>query len=108
VEEYLGDGRVEGARLSSGETIPVDVVVVGVGAAPATGWLKGSGIELHPVDRGVICDEYLRTSIPGVFAAGDVAHWPNAALGASMRLENWTNAADQGLQPAGTRLRSTR
>jgi NADPH-dependent 2,4-dienoyl-CoA reductase/sulfur reductase-like enzyme len=96
VEEYLGSERVEGVKLTTGETLPADVVVVGVGAAPATDWLEGSGIELHAGDRGIVCDEYLRTSLPGVFAAGDVAHWPNADLDATMRLENWTNAADQG------------
>ena len=101
VEEYLGLDRVEGVRLSTGETLPADVVVVGVGAAPATDWLVGSGIELHEGDRGIVCDPYLRTSIPDVFAAGDVAHWPNADLDATMRLENWTNAADQGTR-AGT------
>ena len=101
VEEYLGRDRIEGVKLTTGETLPADVVVVGVGAAPATEWLDGSGIELHPGDRGIVCDEYLRTSLPGVFAAGDVAHWPNADLDATMRLENWTNAADQGAR-AGT------
>ena len=101
VEEYLGRNRVEGVRLTTGETLPADVVVVGVGAAPATGWLEGSGIELHDGDRGIVCDEYLRSSLPDVFAAGDVAHWPNADLDATMRLENWTNAADQGTR-AGT------
>ena len=101
VEEYLGRDRIEGVRLTTGEILPADVVVVGVGAAPATDWLDGSGIALHPGDHGIVCDEYLRTSLPGVFAAGDVAHWPNADLDATMRLENWTNAADQGAR-AGT------
>lgn len=101
VDQYLGRDRIEGVRLTTGETIPTDVVVVGVGAAPATDWLDGSGIELHPADRGIVCNEYLRTSLPGVFAAGDVAHWPNADFDATMRLENWTNAADQGTR-AGT------
>ncbi|MTD55610.1 NAD(P)/FAD-dependent oxidoreductase [Amycolatopsis pithecellobii] len=101
VEEYLGRDRVEAVRLTTGEVLPADVVVVGVGAAPATGWLLGSGISLHPDDQGIVCDEFLRTSLPGVFAAGDVAHWPNAGLDATMRLENWTNAADQGVR-AGT------
>jgi NADPH-dependent 2,4-dienoyl-CoA reductase/sulfur reductase-like enzyme len=101
VEEYLGRDRVEGVKLTTGETLPADVVVVGVGAAPATGWLEGSGIELHEGDRGIVCDEHLRSSLPDVFAAGDVAHWPNADLDATMRLENWTNAADQGTR-AGT------
>jgi NADPH-dependent 2,4-dienoyl-CoA reductase/sulfur reductase-like enzyme len=98
VEQFLGRDRVEGVRLTTGETVRADVVVVGVGAAPATGWLGESGIELHPGDHGIMCDEYLRTSLPDVFAAGDVAHWPNADFDATMRLENWTNAAGQGAQ----------
>jgi NADPH-dependent 2,4-dienoyl-CoA reductase/sulfur reductase-like enzyme len=101
VEEYLGRDRIQGVKLTTGENLPADVVVVGVGAAPATGWLEGSGIELHEGDRGIVCDEHLRSSLPDVFAAGDVAHWPNADLDATMRLENWTNAADQGTR-AGT------
>lgn len=95
IVEYLGADRIEGVRLSNGETMPADLVVVGIGATPATGWLRTSGIELHPVDGGIVCDAYLRSSLPGVYAAGDVAHWPNAALDVTMRLENWTNAADQ-------------
>jgi len=101
VHEYLGRTSVEGVTLTTGESLPADVLVIGVGAAPTTGWLEGSGIDLHPIDRGIVCDEFLRTSVPGVFAAGDLAHWPNADLDATMRLENWTNAADQGMR-AGT------
>ncbi|GAA0967660.1 FAD/NAD(P)-binding oxidoreductase [Acrocarpospora macrocephala] len=96
VEEVIGEERVTGLRLSDGETVPADVVVVGIGAAPATAWLRDSGIALHPVDGGVICDEYLRSSLTDVYAAGDVTYWPNGVLDLTMRLENWTNAADQG------------
>ncbi|MET7402559.1 FAD-dependent oxidoreductase [Dactylosporangium sp. NPDC005572] len=96
ITEYLGTDRIQSVRLSTGETVAADLVVIGIGAAPATAWLAGSGVELHPDDGGVVCDEQLRTSAPDVFAAGDVVHWPNAALGRTMRLENWTNAADQG------------
>ena len=96
IVEVLGrSGRVCAVRLSNGEELPADVVVVGIGAAPATAWLEGSGIALHEGDRGVICDAYLQTSLPGIYAAGDVAHWPNAAFGMRMRLENWTNATEQ-------------
>ncbi|MFC7582363.1 NAD(P)/FAD-dependent oxidoreductase [Nonomuraea antimicrobica] len=94
VAALLGGDRVTGVRLGTGETLAADLVLVGVGAAPATGWLAGSGIALHPSD-GVLCDEHLATSLPGVYAAGDVARWPNRLLGETMRLENWTNAADQ-------------
>ncbi|GAA0431089.1 NAD(P)/FAD-dependent oxidoreductase [Leifsonia naganoensis] len=98
IVEYLGSDRIEAVRLSNGDVLRADVVVVGIGAAPATEWLRDSGIGLHPLDGGIICDEYLQSSLPGVYAAGDVAHWPNGALDLVMRLENWTNAADQAAQ----------
>jgi len=100
VEEVLGDDRVEGVRVSGGEVIPADLVVVGVGAAPATGWLAGSQLALDPLDGSLVCDRNLQTSADGVYAAGDVARWPNGLLDATMRLENWTNAADQGRRAA--------
>lgn len=93
-------GSVTGVRLSSGEVVPASTVVVGVGAAPATSWLASSGIALSPIDGAVLCDEYLRSSIPNVYAAGDLAHFPNSLMDSSMRLENWTNAADQGRRAA--------
>jgi NADPH-dependent 2,4-dienoyl-CoA reductase/sulfur reductase-like enzyme len=100
VSEVLGTERAEGVRLSTGEVIRADLVIVGIGVVPATGWLAGSGIALSPADGAVLCDEYLRTSAPDVYAAGDVAHWPNGALDRAMRLENWTNASDQGTRAA--------
>jgi NADPH-dependent 2,4-dienoyl-CoA reductase/sulfur reductase-like enzyme len=100
VEEVLGTERVKGVRLNTAEVIHADLVIVGIGVAPATGWLAGSGIALSPADGAVLCDEYLRTSAPYVYAAGDVAHWPNGVLDCAMRLENWTNASDQGTQAA--------
>ncbi|WKU03542.1 NAD(P)/FAD-dependent oxidoreductase [Micromonospora sp. HUAS LYJ1] len=93
-----GDGGLL-VELSSGDTLRVDRVVVGVGAAPTTGWLEGSGIA---VDNGIVCDASLESSVSGVFVAGDVARWQDAASGHSLRLENWTAAAEQG-QLAGRR-----
>jgi NADPH-dependent 2,4-dienoyl-CoA reductase/sulfur reductase-like enzyme len=100
IDGVAGHGHVESVTLSTGERIPADLVVVGVGAAPATGWLADSGIELDPRDGGLVCDGYLQTSAEGVYAAGDVARWPNGMLDSTMRLENWTNAADQGAHAA--------
>ncbi|MEV6848364.1 FAD-dependent oxidoreductase [Actinoplanes sp. NPDC051411] len=77
--------------LASGELLPADVVVVAFGAAPATDWLAGSGLT---VDDGVVCDEQCRAA-DGVWAVGDVARWWHAGLGASVRLENRTNAVEQ-------------
>lgn len=91
------DGRVSGVRLGSGELIAADVVLVGIGVAPATGWLEGSGLTLQD---GVVCDATLHSGAPGVYAAGDCARWPNRLFephdDVEMRVEHWTNAAEQG------------
>ncbi|MBC6448589.1 NAD(P)/FAD-dependent oxidoreductase [Actinokineospora xionganensis] len=95
------DGRVTGVRLDDGTVLAADLVVVGTGVAPATGWLRGSGVPLHERDGGVLCDETLWTGVPGVYAAGDVAHVPNPLFdGDLMRLEHWTSAAEQGAAAA--------
>ncbi len=77
--------------LSDGTEVDADMVVVGVGSRPATDWLHGSGIE---VDNGVVCDESGRTSAPDVWAVGDVASWRNS-MGSQVRVEHWSNVADQ-------------
>ncbi|MBA0126532.1 NAD(P)/FAD-dependent oxidoreductase [Haloechinothrix sp. YIM 98757] len=102
LEAGEGTDRVERVRLTDGSTLDADVVVVGTGAAPATGWLAGSGLE---IDDGVVCDETLATGAPGVYAAGDVARWTNPAFGERMRLEHWTTTAEQGAAAARNALR---
>ena len=87
------DGRVGGVRLSNGEFVPADVVVVGVGVAPSTAWLDGSGLVIRD---GVVCDEFLNAGVPGVFAAGDIVRWPHRLLQREVRVEHWTNASEQG------------
>jgi NADPH-dependent 2,4-dienoyl-CoA reductase/sulfur reductase-like enzyme len=89
-------GGLRSVVLSDGSVLEADTVVVGIGSTPATGWLETSGLVLHPDDRGIVCDENLRSSAPRVWAAGDVAHWHNAIFDRVMRLENWTSAAQQG------------
>jgi NADPH-dependent 2,4-dienoyl-CoA reductase/sulfur reductase-like enzyme len=91
-----GHGHVSTVVLSNGARLPADVVVVSVGAEPATSWLDGSGVAVNPADGAIVCDALLRTSVPGVYAAGDVAEWPNRAIGARMRQENWSSASEQG------------
>ena len=92
-----GDDKVERVRLDDGSTVEADIVVVGVGVAPVTDWLDGSGLVL---DNGIVCDETLLAA-PGIVAAGDVARWPNPMFdGEVMRLEHWTNAAEQGVAAA--------
>jgi len=94
-------GRVEAVRLSDGSTVEADVVVVGVGVAPATAWLEDSGLELRD---GVVCDATLAAGPPGVYAAGDVCRWTNELFGEEMRIEHWTNAAEQGAAAAANLL----
>jgi NADPH-dependent 2,4-dienoyl-CoA reductase/sulfur reductase-like enzyme len=93
VEGFDGERRVEAVRLAGGTSVAADVVVVGVGVAPATGWLEDSGLELRD---GVVCDATLAAGPHGVYAAGDLARWPNLLYGEEMRVEHWTNAAEQG------------
>jgi 3-phenylpropionate/trans-cinnamate dioxygenase ferredoxin reductase subunit len=97
VEGFEGAGRVERVRLDDGGTVGADLVVVGVGVAPVTDWLDGSGLT---VDNGVVCDSTLLAA-PGIVAAGDVARWPNPLFDDEpARLEHWTNASDQGVAAA--------
>lgn len=93
VEAIEGDGKVEAVRLADDTRIEADLVVVGVGVAPVIDWLADSGLELG---NGVECDKTLQTSAPGVYAAGDIASWPNPIFDSRMRLEHWTIAAEQG------------
>lgn len=106
VEGLVGAGRVEGVRLAGGEVIPADVVVIGVGAAPTTAWLEGSGIDL---DDGIRADACLRVlaggrALPHVVVAGDVARWDHPTWGVPARVEHWTNAIEQGAAAAATLL----
>lgn len=100
VEAIEGSGSVERVLLGDGDVVDSDVVLVAVGVVPETRWLEGSGLTL---DNGVVCDDTLLAA-PGVVAAGDVARWPNRCFdGEVMRIEHWTNAAEQGVY-AGDRL----
>lgn len=76
-------------RLAGGERLAADVVVAGVGATPDVDWLTGSGLEL---DRGVVVDEHLAASWPGVVAAGDCAAWWSPRFGDRLRVEHWDDA----------------
>ncbi|MFG2876766.1 NAD(P)/FAD-dependent oxidoreductase [Streptomyces sp. NPDC048337] len=84
----IEEGRV---LLADGRTLPAGAVVVGIGARPATGWLAGTGVELGP-DGAVVADEYLRTSLPGVYAVGDCASFPSGRYGKRLLVHHWDNA----------------
>jgi 3-phenylpropionate/trans-cinnamate dioxygenase ferredoxin reductase subunit len=97
VKGFVGAEKVEGLELEDGSRVPADLVVVGIGARPATEWLEGSGLAL---DDGVLCDETGATNFPGVVAAGDVARWRTGEAGQSVRMEHWTNAVEQSVHAA--------
>lgn len=101
-ERFVGENRVEGVALADGEVLPADLVVVGIGATPATGWLADSGL---PVADGLECEADLRVvGHPEILAAGDVARWPHAHYRDSIRIEHWTNANEHGALAAATIL----
>jgi NADPH-dependent 2,4-dienoyl-CoA reductase/sulfur reductase-like enzyme len=105
VEAIEGSGPVERVLLGDGDVVECDVVLVAVGVVPETRWLEGSGLAL---DNGVVCDDTLAAA-PAVVAAGDVARWPNRLFdGEVMRIEHWTNAAEQGVYAGDRLLRAAR
>jgi NADPH-dependent 2,4-dienoyl-CoA reductase/sulfur reductase-like enzyme len=105
VREIIGTTRVEKVHLNDGSTVPADLVVVGIGVEPATAWLRGSGVA---VSDGVACSPYLESTVPGVFAVGDVARWVNPWSGRSTRLEHWTSTGEQAAVVARNALTSDR
>ena len=101
VEAFEGDASVERVRTTDGRTIDCDLVVVGVGVAPRTELAEQAGLK---VDNGILVDEHLQTSRPGIFAAGDVANAHHAFYGERVRVEHWDNAIHQAAVAARTML----
>ena len=93
VEGFVGDGAVEGIRTADGSVIDGDLVVVGVGVVPRVGLAEAAGLK---IDNGVVVDEHLESSIPGIYAAGDVANALHPLYGRHLRVEHWSNARNQG------------
>lgn len=89
LETMVGSVEEGGVELVGGEFVPAHVVVTGIGVRPAVEWLAGADIDLH---NGVVTDEHLRTSLPGVVAVGDCAAWWSRRYGTRLRVEHWDTA----------------
>ena len=101
VTALKGQGMVSSVVLSNGQEIPADLVVAGIGVIPATELFEGTGLEL---DNGVVVNEYLETNMPGVYAVGDIARFPETVFGKMRRIEHWDTARRQGRAAASNML----
>jgi 3-phenylpropionate/trans-cinnamate dioxygenase ferredoxin reductase subunit len=101
VTALVGSRKVEAVELSDGTRIGADLVIVGIGAEPRIGLAKDAGLE---VGEGVIVDEHLETSAPGIYAAGDIAEAWHPWLGSRIRVEHFENARHQGRAAARSLL----
>jgi len=104
VAAFEGSGRVERVRATSGRLIECDFVVAGIGIVPNTELLAAAGAR---VDNGVLVDEHCRTSLPDVYAAGDVANHQHPIFG-RLRVEHWNNGFQQGKAAARAMLGGAR
>ncbi|MEZ5323259.1 MAG: FAD-dependent oxidoreductase [Microthrixaceae bacterium] len=93
VQAVKGDGTVEAVVLDDGSSVDADLVVAGIGVIPRTDLAERAGLS---VANGVVVDEHLRTSVPGILAAGDVASAFHPHYDAHIRVEHWANARGQG------------
>ena len=94
VAELTGDSHVREVVLTDGQRLPADVVVVGVGAAPRVDLAQAAGLHVH--SGGVEADQFLQTSAPHIYVAGDIASAWHPRYRRHIRIEHWDNAIEQG------------
>jgi len=104
VRHFIGeDGRVAGVGLTDGSLLKTDMVVIGIGVTPATDYLSGADIAVYGADQSVLVNNDLQTSVPDIYAAGDIARYPIVG-GGTQRIEHWRVAQQQGFIAARNML----
>lgn len=93
VKELRGSGAVSSAVLQNGDSVACELVVAGIGVEPVVDVVATSGLE---IDNGIVVNEYLQTSNPDIYAAGDVANYQDVIFKKRRRVEHWDNAVSQG------------
>ena len=93
VQEVMGQAAVAGVKLQDGKTLPADMIIVGIGTYCPLEWVTKAGIACN---RGILANEYLETSAPDVWTAGDAAEYKDLILNENIQLGNWVNAHVHG------------
>jgi len=105
IREFAGENRVSEVVLGSGQRLPVDMIVAGIGVRPATDIFEGSGLQ---IDRGLVVNEYLETNLPDISAAGDVTNYRDVIFDKQRHIEHWDNAVQQARRAVRNMMGSRR